>query len=393
MAEPRLSLCMIVKNEEECIGRCLESVHDLVDEIVIVDTGSTDDTIRICESYNARVEKFEWNGSFSDARNYGLNKSSGNWVMWLDADEEVDHEGRHLLKDAPEFDQYDVMTILLINYYGDKVDKYKSTDIAHTRLFRRSTGVQFINKIHECLDIVGLPPERIGHLDLKVHHYGYLDEEVTKKDKFQRNFTMLKKQLQENESVYWSHYYIASEFYRNRQFQEAFDHVNLSIAAFLKEQMLPPSMVYKLKYLILISSGSFEGAWPGIERAVTLYPDYVDLRFFMGMVLYHLEKIDSALQCFEQCIQMGENNINHLILRGVGSFQAWHYKGLCELKLGETCEAVNSFLQALDIHPQYSYSIESLTKLFQEDGIPDIGEIEKRITVKQMQALQTILNT
>ncbi|WP_270407382.1 glycosyltransferase [Paenibacillus timonensis] len=391
MSVPRLSLCMIVRNEEDCITRCLASVQDVVDEIVIVDTGSTDKTIEICKAFGARIELFPWNDSFADARNYGIDKATGEWILWMDADEEVDRESAALLKDDSLFAPFDVMTIHLVNYYGNKIDKHSSTDIAHTRLFRRASGIRFINKIHECLDIVGLDEEQIGHLPVKFHHYGYMDQVVKSKGKFERNLRLLEQQVKDNENVYWARYYIASEYYRNKQFQEAFDQVNLSIAAFLKEGLLPSSMVYKLKYSILITIGSYEGAWPGIERAVALYPDYVDLRFFMGIVLYYLEKYDSALLAFETCIEMGEDNIHHLILRGVGSFQAWHYKGLCLLKLGRTKEALFAFLHALIIHPEYSDSLDSLAEILEENELPDLEELRKVFTEEECLIISQII--
>ena len=95
-----LSLAMIVKDEEQCIKRCLDSVVDLVDEIVIVDTGSTDKTIEICRSYNAQVFPYPWNNNFAEARNFGLDKVTKDWVLWLDADEEVAPENRCSLSPA-----------------------------------------------------------------------------------------------------------------------------------------------------------------------------------------------------------------------------------------------------------------------------------------------------
>lgn len=365
MENIRLSLCMIVKNEEDSIGRCLKSVEGVFDEVIIVDTGSTDTTVEICHSYGCQIECFEWNGSFADARNYGIRKATGDWIMWLDADEEMDEEDKPLLVERVNFSEWDLMTIHLINYHGEQADKFNATDIAHTRLFR-NTGLTFKNSIHECLDIGDLPLERIGHLDVRIHHYGYLDSIVEKKEKYDRNITMLEQQLEIADNVYWAQYYIAMELYRKRKFHEAFTRVNLSIKAFLEINLLPPSMVYKLKYSILIAMGSFNGAWPSIQNAISLYPDYVDLRFFKGMILYYLEQFESALQTFEECILMGEDNIHHLTLRGVGSFQAWHYKGLCNQKLGLKKEAVECFRRSLSISPQYKHAHDSLKQLEKE---------------------------
>src|SRR5204863_5400745 len=87
-ALPRLSLCMIVKNEERFLRNCLESVKDIVDEMVIVDTGSTDSTLDIAREYGAKVIPHVWKDDFSEARNVSLDHATGDWALWLDADEE-----------------------------------------------------------------------------------------------------------------------------------------------------------------------------------------------------------------------------------------------------------------------------------------------------------------
>ena len=86
---PKLSLCMIVKNEEKFLAGCLESVKNIVDEIIIVDTGSTDKTIEIANSYNAKVYHFEWKNDFSLARNESIKHATGDWILILDADERL----------------------------------------------------------------------------------------------------------------------------------------------------------------------------------------------------------------------------------------------------------------------------------------------------------------
>jgi glycosyltransferase involved in cell wall biosynthesis len=84
-----ISLCMIVKNEESCLVRCMKSVRDHVDEIIIVDTGSMDNTVEIAESYGARVYHHPWENDFSKHRNQSLSYATGDWIFQLDADEEL----------------------------------------------------------------------------------------------------------------------------------------------------------------------------------------------------------------------------------------------------------------------------------------------------------------
>src|SRR5690606_23268197 len=88
--KPFISLCMIVKNEEKVLRRCLESVDGLVDEIIIVDTGSTDKTKEIASKFTTQIFDYKWINNFADARNYAQSKAKGKWILFLDGDEYVD---------------------------------------------------------------------------------------------------------------------------------------------------------------------------------------------------------------------------------------------------------------------------------------------------------------
>lgn len=89
-----ISLCMIVKNEEEVLARCLNSVKDIVDEIIIVDTGSTDKTKEIAKHYTNNIFDFEWIDDFATARNFSFSKASKKYIMWLDADDIILEEDK-----------------------------------------------------------------------------------------------------------------------------------------------------------------------------------------------------------------------------------------------------------------------------------------------------------
>ncbi|MFN4149737.1 MAG: glycosyltransferase family 2 protein, partial [Candidatus Sericytochromatia bacterium] len=90
--EQKLSLCLITKNEEKNIARCLDSVQGIVDEIILLDTGSTDKTVEIAKNYNAKIFYSDWENDFSKARNESINKATGDWILILDADEELKEE-------------------------------------------------------------------------------------------------------------------------------------------------------------------------------------------------------------------------------------------------------------------------------------------------------------
>lgn len=389
-----LSLAMIVKDEEDCIKRCLDSIMNLVEEIVIVDTGSTDKTIEICRSYNnAQVFSYPWNNNFAEARNFGLDKVTGDWVLWLDADEEVAGGDRDQLNHPTLFDDYDALSVPLINFYGERVDFDQFAQIAQPRLFRNHMGFRFENKIHEWLNVSSAyEKNRVGFLDLKIYHYGYMDSQVENKQKSIRNVNLLLQELEEDKSHAWTHYYLAMEYYRRRDFKKAFEHVNQSISMFIKNGTIPPpSMLYSLKYSILIETGSWEGAWPSIKSAVTLFPDYVDLKFYMGVILYYKKMYQEALACFKECIELGENNLNYLSLKGLGSFRAWFFIGLCFEELRNEEEAISAYLKALMISINFIPAREALIKLLDKQPGTLADHIKNNFKPEEAECLRGIL--
>lgn len=351
---PTITLCMIVKDEADCINACLESVKGLVSEIIIIDTGSTDQTIEICENHGAKVYTYKWKNDFADARNYGLSFSTGDWILWLDADEELDASKKANIPEILNNTNAHLLALPVLNYFGKTtpVDKNNVYLIYQLRLFRNHKNITFHNRIHETpLLSLNVTDKDIKDIPVSIHHYGYLQEVTDKKQKGQRNIRLLEKEMSDPAHSPWIEYHLASEFYRQEKYQQAFQYVNKSILLFLQKDQKPPSLLYKLKYTILIETNSLEGAWPSIEKAILLYPDYVDLHFYMGYILYKIGNYATALQAFEKCLELGDHHTKYLVLKGTGSFKAWRYKGLCLEQLGKKNEA------------QEAYRFEKITKM------------------------------
>lgn len=150
-----ISLCMIVKNEESVLARCLSSVQKAVDEIIIVDTGSTDRTKEIAASFNAKVYDFAWINHFGDARNYSFDQATSSYIMWLDADDVIqpaDLERLLQLKEMPDFN-YDTVTMkyhLSFDDNGNPTYSYR-----RNRLVKRSNNFRWIGAVHEYLAVGG----------------------------------------------------------------------------------------------------------------------------------------------------------------------------------------------------------------------------------------------
>ena len=167
------SLCMIVKNEEKVLARCLDSICDLMDEIIIVDTGSGDRTKEIAGRYTDRVYDFEWTGSFSDARNFSFSLAGCDYIYCADADEVLDGENREKLRILKETILPQVEIVQM--YYGNQLchgTVYNFDRELRPRLFKRLRTFEWIEPVHETvrlLPVVFDSDIEITHMPEKSH--------------------------------------------------------------------------------------------------------------------------------------------------------------------------------------------------------------------------------
>lgn len=335
MKKPSVSLCMIVKDEEKCLERCLTSVQSFVSEMIIVDTGSVDGTVEICKRFGAKIIHHVWNEDFAEARNIGIDHASGEWILWLDADEEwkcTQDDLSTLLKT----NEVTVLSVPVVNYHGESepVNEHDAFILHQYRLFKNTPSIRFDNPIHEMLRLHNNHKIiTLSHHDISIHHYGYLKDNVKRKQKSLRNINLLLKEAEKSPDKPWTTFHLASEYASIQQFADAFHLINKAILQFIQMEKMPPSIFYRLKYGILIETNNIEGAWPAIEKAILLYPDYVDLHFYKGYILYHLGAYEESIKTFQHCLNLGENHGEHIILKGTGSFRALHYIDLCKKKI------------------------------------------------------------
>ncbi|MDP4173539.1 MAG: glycosyltransferase [Bacteroidota bacterium] len=234
---PLISLSMIVKNEEKYLKQCLDSVKDIVDEIVIVDTGSTDSTLKIANEYGASLYQFEWINDFSAARNYALSKSKGEWILYLDADERITNESGKIIHDTIEKLNQPALLGLrcLVNSIDEKNGKPKL--MRYTRLFNNSPEIRFHGKVHEQIeDSLISCGYSIVDTDIEIIHVGYNIHLGGIKEKASRNLELLLDEYKENKSSYYAFHlgntYEILENYENafRFFNIALEDKNLNVA-------------------------------------------------------------------------------------------------------------------------------------------------------------------
>jgi glycosyltransferase involved in cell wall biosynthesis len=212
MSEPTISLCMIVKNEEASIERCLKSVCGLVDEILITDTGSQDRTIEIARNYHAVVEQHPWQNDFAASRNLSKDKAHCDWIFFLDADEELTKATTDQLKPILQSTRADGISMLQRSLQpGNSLIKYQDTRI--TRLFRNKPMFRFEGAIHEQIrPSILRNGGNILDSELVFLHYGYLSNTAQGASRTKRNLEILIQSMKENREDAYLFYQIGATY-------------------------------------------------------------------------------------------------------------------------------------------------------------------------------------
>lgn len=203
---PRLSLCVITKNEESNLPRCLASVDGLVDEIVVNDSRSTDRTVEIAEDAGARVAHFDWCDDFSAAYNNCIDHARGDWILLLDADEELAPNQFGMVRACMARDEAFAFTVLRQDFYGDAATPESQSEMLQLRLFRRHGDVRFRGRIHQQLEpslsrVAHAQHRRVLPSQLRIKHYGYMGDQPVRK--LERSIRLLEMELRDRPGVFY----------------------------------------------------------------------------------------------------------------------------------------------------------------------------------------------
>ncbi|PIQ09849.1 MAG: hypothetical protein COW71_04745 [Ignavibacteriales bacterium CG18_big_fil_WC_8_21_14_2_50_31_20] len=197
-----ITLSMIVKNEEKYLEACLKSVKDVVDEIILVDTGSTDNTIEIAKKYSAKIFHFEWINDFAAARNFALEQSTCDWILYLDADECLSKESISEIIKLTKYPKRHAYYCIINNI--DEIN-FHTMVMTYPRLFPNEKHVRFEGKIHEQIEPSLLKNNfKIKNSTLKIDHYGYNISEEDLQKKAKRNLEILLEEYAESSSSYFA---------------------------------------------------------------------------------------------------------------------------------------------------------------------------------------------
>jgi glycosyltransferase involved in cell wall biosynthesis/predicted negative regulator of RcsB-dependent stress response len=393
----RLSLCMIVKNEANSLPQCLESVKDAVDEMIVLDTGSTDDTVAIAQSFGAQVQHFPWNNDFSAARNESLKYATGDWILVLDADERLAKDVIPLMQQAMQ-----EPNALVVNLVRKEVGAVQSPYSLVSRLFRKHDALHFSRPYHAIVDdsVMELTKQeshwRIIELPkVAILHYGYQPGTIASRNKiemaesamsaflrehpgdpyacsklgalyvqkgeFDRGIKLLEQGLHavltpdsSSRALYTSlfttsnapllfelHYHLGLAYSRVRRTAQAEQHYRLAVQQPILNQLKLGA--YNNLGTLLQAKGDLNGAKGAYEACLNIDPNFVTVHYNLGMVLKAMGQFSEAVAQYQKAIDLNPNYA-----------EAYQNLGVALLKMGKETEGIQAFQQAIELHQQYN---------------------------------------
>jgi tetratricopeptide (TPR) repeat protein len=354
-----ISLCMIVRDEEQMLGRCLASVAEGVDEMVIVDTGSTDSTVEIARRFGARVIEFPWTGSFAEARNVSLEAATGDWLLFLDADEALAEGDAARLRAYAGHTWREGLFLSETSYTGELGD---GTAINHLalRMFRNRPEHRFTGRIHEQI-YASLPadaPGRIGTTSLRVDHYGYLGDVKRGKEKFQRNVELLRRQEAEHGATPFLHYNLGTEYGGTGDYAAAAQHFASAWAMLERDGTFATSQfgpqVASGLVRALRAGDLHDDAEARAIAGLKIFPEFTDLVWEQGASALRRGRPAVARALFQRCVEWGDAATRYAGQAGVGSYLAHTALASIALEHEDAPEQAREHLRwCLDHHPTY----------------------------------------
>ncbi len=272
---PHLSACMMVKNEEALLPQCLESIRDVADEIVIVDTGSTDRTVAIAESFGARVYHHPWENDFSKHRNQSLSYATGDWILIIDADEKLDDASiplvRRALRESPS-----PMIAVMVRSFTEK-GQHTGGGLS-VRMFKNGLGFHYKGIIHNQLQDISNP----RYYPIVLWHYGYDLDEAALRRKRQRSLALLLKQADLSPDDHVTRHHIAVTYFADQRWEEALASAVQTLELQAAKDIPGIGWTHFIRCFSLYKLGRTDEAVDKARSALESFPRSIDLHHLLA---------------------------------------------------------------------------------------------------------------
>lgn len=377
---PKISQCMIVKNEEKNIARALTWAKDIAYEQIVVDTGSTDRTVEIAESMGAKVYHFTWIDDFSAAKNYAIDLASGEWIALLDADEYLSDEEAAKL---PEF-----LAKVGEKYYGVAMSWLQLEDTGRImaggtqiRVFRNTPELRYQNRIHEELSVGGKPWLVVdGCSQFSIFHTGYGEAADGQGQKGKRNISIILKELEERPDNYHMMGYLADSYSTMGEKEKAREWYYKAIQCMPEEIPETDSRSVSTFCWLIVTLRELEADEEELlkvyNQAVKKIPKDADFDFLIGEYYRKKHYYQKAVYYFKRSIEvLDQYGIAVRSMIASGRIQdAWTYLAEGYYHSGDLPGCVSAATTVLKENPYVPAVLEILIKAFFKNVEPRAEE-------------------
>ena len=301
-----ISLCMIVKNEERFLEACLESVKNVVDEINIVDTGSTDRTLEIAEKYGANVIHREWRNDFAWARNEALAMATKRWTLVLDADEELERESLGLMRSLRATPAG--LACVYINIVNLISDATGAGTMSHRliRVFPTNPVLRYGGLIHESLSRNDGGEMSAVLTPITILHKGYTNEILASREKDSRNKPLISRAYEDNGDDAFSLFNFGNSAIASGDIATGIEVLERMLATATTVKLYFPLAYLMLGQTYCESLGQNEKALAILDQGVEKFPKDAGLIFTRGQVLVKMGRIVEARELFDEALALRE---------------------------------------------------------------------------------------
>lgn len=298
----RISACYIVKNEEKNIGKSIASLQGMYDELIVVDTGSTDNTVEIAVKYGAEIYHFAWQNDFSLARNFALSKATGNWIIFLDADEYYD--GPISIRDYLQ--ELDIKNpdkeAVLISLY--EAHQRQNPPMQVVRFFRNRSDIRYHGAVHEQIasnkgNIACILADKMVFI-----HTGYHPDKMVEKSK--RNLELLLAEVDKNGEREEYYYYIAECYFGLQEYEKAIAYIRKAIASPVRHYREEANYYHILLESMRQCKYSGEEMEKIAAEAIKKFPDMPEFYGEQGIILSSMGRYDDAYKMLLICMEKYE---------------------------------------------------------------------------------------
>jgi glycosyltransferase involved in cell wall biosynthesis len=348
-----VSVCMIVRNEEDNLAHAISSIPTAY-EIVIVDTGSTDKTVEIALSLGVKVTHFPWIDDFSAARNKSVSLAQGDYILMLDADEQLSGDVEQKINDFVLHYPHSAGTVTIYNI----IDQSEINTHRMVRFFPNHPNFYFQGKVHEKVAFRGQPAE-FEDTGVEVRHTGYQKDLYIQKGKTQRYLNLYKVHLETYPNDGYMLYQLGKLYYSTDDLMNAKETLLHCLRIKEENNLYFPVMLVILGYT-LKGLGLYQDAETLLMSYKSQYRSFPDLPFLLGLLAMDTGNINQIETNFLQALQIGETN-KYSTVTGVGSFKAAYNLGVYNEVIGNLNKALEYYQQSAQ--KNYKPAIERLKKI------------------------------